>query len=368
MGPGQQPVLEIREASGMARWLPFERVGSGRNVREAHWQAHPTFAKSGQLCFRIDTGSGQYVRPPGLEFFETDLRRVWVQDRQIFSYRPAHKPSPSQVLKIPAFKGRLPARALYVYLPRGYPEHHEIDYPVLYMQDGQNCFERYAADSFSGSWQAEMAADRLIQAGRMRECIIVAISHGGKARLAEYLPPGLIIQEPRGPAKKAPRARKGPKPRLVSGAADQTAAYYVDDVEAHVRDSYRVLNGREYRATCGSSMGGLFAAYLASQRPDFARQHALVSPSFWVAKTPAGSHELIETLVQVEPKNVRLWLDAGTENDGQAEFEIARDLLLERGCVPGPDFEYYLDEGAGHNEAAWAERLHRILPFLYPVQ
>lgn len=62
---------------------------------------------------------------------------------EIFSYQPAPDVSPSRVIKLPAFTGSLPTRPLYIYLPRGYDEHLDRAYPVLYMHDGQNCFETF---------------------------------------------------------------------------------------------------------------------------------------------------------------------------------------------------------------------------------
>ena len=369
MGTGQQPVLEIRDLDGLARWLPFERIGAGRTPDESHWWVRPRFAAADRVCFRIDPGTGAYIRPRGQEFFETDLRRLWVQDQQVFSYRPAHKFSPSQVLKVPSFTGNvgLPARNIYIYLPRGYAEHLEIDYPVLYMQDGQNCFEAFVGDSYAGSWQADSTADRLIATGKKRECLIVAISHGGTRRLAEYLPPGLSLRPPAEPARKSAHKKKRRKPTPIAGRADRTAAFYQQDVDPFVVEHYRTLSGREFRATCGSSLGGLFSAYLASDHPDFAAQHAVVSPSFWATKADDGHFASIRALSKIDPNRMRLWIDAGTENDGQAEFEIARDLLLEQGFVEGDNFRYYLDEGAGHSESVWARRLEMIWPFLFPI-
>ena len=108
--------------------------------------------------------------------------------------------SASQVIKIPDFAGSLPPRALYVYLPRGYAEHIDKRYPVLYMHDGQNCFETYSEDSYAGTWRAEEAADAVIGSGQMRECIIVGVSNGRNERMAEYLPPYASYRMPSRPA------------------------------------------------------------------------------------------------------------------------------------------------------------------------
>jgi predicted alpha/beta superfamily hydrolase len=275
--------------------------------------------------------------------------------------------SPSRVVKIPRFSGSLPDRPLYVYLPPGYDEGDEKHYPVLFMHDGQNVFEAFVQDCYLGkSWQADIAADRLITEGRMRPAIIVGVGNAGDLRMVEYLPPYMTLRM------KIGRQRKG---RSVPGSADETAAYYMEVVAPFVEATYRVLPGREHRATCGSSMGGLFSSYIAWEYQDFARHHGFVSPAFWLTRNQEGGLEMLERMDFMDRPDVRIWLDSGTVDrpesnsggdDGMALTVQARDILLDKGFEIGRDFQYYLDEGAAHNEAAWAKRMPKILEFLFP--
>ncbi len=365
LAEARQPVLEIRDHSGFTRWLPFNRVGPGRHSGEEHWQARPYLAPEGDWQFRIDIGGGQYDHPLGSDFYRTSLRRLWIQDQQVFSYKPAATVRVSRVLKIPRFKGRLRRRPLYIYLPRGYHQHAHRHYPILYMQDGQNCFQAFAEDSYAGSWRADVTADLLINQGRMRECIIVGVSNGGKRRMAEYLPP-YITFSPR-PEKARQDAEIPRQKKPIPGRADRTSFYYRKDIDSYLHRNYRVLVGRENRATCGSSLGGLFSAYMAWEHPEFARHHALLSASFWATLNQEGSLETIERFRVLKRRDVRLWLDSGTINDGMQATTQARDALLENGFEEGPNFKYYLHQGAAHNEEAWAERLEMVFQFLYPL-
>jgi len=54
-------------------------------------------------------------------------------------------------------------RDVLVYLPPGYSKEKSKKYPVLYLQDGQNMFNRET--SFSGEWGIDEAAERLIREG-----------------------------------------------------------------------------------------------------------------------------------------------------------------------------------------------------------
>lgn len=371
------PALEIREPSGAIELYPFRRGGSGRQTGETCWLAEPWLPGEGNTWqFRLNQDGQLHPTPTGHDVFTTRLRSFWLQDGQTFDYPPARVVSPSQVIKIPQFKGRLSPRPLYVYLPRGYAEHTGRRYPVLYMHDGQNCFEAFSGDSFAGSWRADQVADLLISQGRMRECIIVGVSNGGAKRNVEYLPPystyGPGLQQPVHPQKGRAREKEF-RPEPVRGRADVTLAYYRDDVAPYILREYRALVGREQTATCGSSMGGLFSAYIAWEHPDFARQHAIMSPSFWMTRTLRGNLEAIERFHTGTPRDVRLWLDSGTldapgrGNDGLHETLAARQALLDNGYKEGADFKYFRDEGAIHNEAAWAARLHLVFEFLFPL-
>jgi predicted alpha/beta superfamily hydrolase len=360
--------LEILEPASSFQSLPFVCIGKGREPDEALWVVEPELPSLGEWQFRLNLGDDRQPFPELNHHYKTGLHYFWIQDGQIFDQRPALRVSPSRVIKIPEFRGRLPKRPLYIYLPRGYDEHTQRRYPVIYMHDGQNCFEAFVEDSFAGSWQADRVADYLISQGRMRECIIVGVSNGRYRRMVEYLPPYATCP-PKWLRYGSTTNATGKLNRLkpVRGRANQTLAYYRDDVVLYISQHYRVLDDRENRATCGSSMGGLFSAYLAWEHPEFARHHAIMSPSFWITRTRQGPMRTIERLRTGHPRDIRLWLDSGTVNDGLEQTLAARDALLENGYIEGSNFRHYIDEGASHNEAAWAGRLPLIFQFLFPL-
>jgi len=285
------PTLTLIESSGRRRKVPFIRVGKGRRSGENRWLAEPTLPAETTWTFQLQPGSGKV--------FSTRLHRLWLQDNEVFAYKPSGAVSPSQVIKIPDFSGSLPPRALYVYLPRGYAEHIDKKYPVLYMHDGQNCFETYSKDSYAGTWRAEEVADAVIGGGQMRECIIVGVNNGRNERMAEYLPPYASYRMPKRlkPRRKGKRGKRRaePNPPIV-GRADQTLAFYRDEVAPYVNGRFRTLTDRDNTATCGSSMGGLFSTYIAWEHPQFARHHAFMSPAYHTTRRPDGVMETVERI------------------------------------------------------------------------
>lgn len=358
--------LEATDDEGTLHKVPFERLPYERIPHEFCWQAQielPTSDKA--WWFQITTADGTHIAPYGRGSYDnyyTTLTELWIQHGQIFAYEPKPILSESRVVKIPHFFGSLPKRSLYIYLPRGYDQHQDKAYPVIYMHDGQNCFEQYVQESFSGSWKAEQAADQLIANGQMRECLIVAVGNGGSERIAEYLPDYAVYR---------PNPSDSGRPlKPIKGRASLTAEFYMNEVTQFVEQYYRALPNREDRATIGSSMGGLFSTYLGWEHAAFAKNHAALSSSYWITGDE-GKFAIIERLQNEPPRDIRLWVDSGTQDggggdDGLAEAILARDALIGNGYQLGENLAYYVHQDAGHHESAWAERLPLVFQFLLP--
>lgn len=354
------PILEVKQRSGGIIDVQFYPDG------EKRWLAKPQVRQEGDWTFRVRLSNGRFLHPDYHDQFTTPLKKVWLQENELFNYEPAAEVDPSQVMRIDGFNGRLPPRPLYIYLPRGYENHPDKSYPTLYMHDGQNVFETFVEDSFAGTWQADLTADRLIREGQMQECIIVGVSHGNEDRIAEYLPHYCEFKEPT--PKKSEKTRK-----IIKGRAQKTINYYTEDVAPYIERNYRAKNGRSHRATCGSSMGGLFSLYFAWERPAFAQHHAAMSPSIWITKNKQGKHEILERLRRPNPPDVRLWIDSGSYasaghgEDGQVEAVLASEILLANGFKDGDNLRHYYDKGADHSEGSWAARLDKVFRYLFPL-
>ena len=88
------------------------------------------------------------------------------------------------------------------------------------------------------------------------------------------------------------------------------------------------------------------------------------SPSVWW-----DSRVVVKTAnaYKAQPKP-RIWLDIGTKESQEAapDARILRDVLVKKGWVLGKNLAYIEDQGAEHNENAWARRFGEMLMFLYP--
>ncbi|KAA3656539.1 MAG: esterase family protein, partial [Calditrichaeota bacterium] len=228
-------------------------------------------------------------------------------------------------------------RDVIVWLPPGYTTG-EQKYPVLYMHDGQNVFD--PATSYLGfDWRADETADSLIRTGKMEPILIVGI-YNSEQRTADYSD-------------------------TATGRAYQK--FIIEKLKPFIDKTYRTKDGPQNTAVMGSSMGGLASFLLAWNHPSIFGKAGCLSPAF------IAPFDSAITMVQfaTEKKNIQLYLDNGTEGL-EAKLQPGCDAMLhalrQKGYADGKDIRWYLDEGAEHNEPAWARRLWRPFLFLFPAK
>ena len=317
----------------------------------------------------------------------------------------------------------LAPRDVLVYLPPGYADDAGTRYPVLYLHDGQNVFDPASAGA---EWQADEAAERLIAAGEIGPMILVGVASTA-ARMHDYTPTasdfpmqgrrlepapfsaadplgsyagryqteelGEITVAPAGDALRivwtdatgTAQARATPdgaggfvfdgrgQPATVRFQVDEgvvvgvdfrRAARYGRFLTEHVKPlidrRYRTKPEAAHTALGGSSLGGLVTLHLGLAYPDVFGQLLVVSPSVWW-----DGEALVREVDALQAKtDQRIWLDAGTDNDGLEGAETLREALLERGWAEGEDLAWTVAEGARHHERAWAARFPAMLRFL----
>jgi predicted alpha/beta superfamily hydrolase len=225
-------------------------------------------------------------------------------------------------------------RDILVCLPASYAAG-DRRYPVLYMHDGQNLFDR--ATGFAGQeWQVDETMQTLAQEGL--EAIVVGIHHAGEQRLLEYNP---FAAPPR--------------------CGGRYLEFLVDTVKPVIDRDFRTLPGRAHTGILGSSMGGLISLYAFFHRPDVFGLSGVMSPSLWVNR-----FAIFQFVREAPATPGRIYVDNGTR-EGTAEG--LRDLLLGKGYhldQGAPTLMYVRDDGGEHTEAAWARRLPGALRFLLP--
>jgi predicted alpha/beta superfamily hydrolase len=220
-------------------------------------------------------------------------------------------------------------RDVVVYLPRSY-HHSQKHYPVIYMQDGQNLFDR--ATGFAGQeWEADETLERLSDEGI--EALLVGLYNTAE-RFPEY----------------------NPFSQFREGRGEAYLAFMAETVKPMIDRDFRTLTSRQATGIMGSSMGGLISLYGFFTRPDIFGLAGVMSPSLWVG------HGAIYDTVRKRPfVPGRIYLDNGTREMSARKMNA---LLVEKGYSPSSDLLYVVEEEAEHNEAAWARRLPDALRFL----
>ncbi|MDQ2822034.1 MAG: alpha/beta hydrolase-fold protein [Pseudomonadota bacterium] len=228
-------------------------------------------------------------------------------------------------------------RALRVFLPASYGENSAKRYPVLYMHDGQNLFDAKTA-AYGVEWGIDETVNRLVATGVMEEVIVVGIDNTPD-RIPEYTP--------------CCDAKYG------GGKLDAYGAFIVDTVKPYIDKTYRTLPNKENTAIMGSSLGALASLGIAQKYPDLFSKAGAMSGSFW------WNDKALITKPQPRVP-VKLYLDAGTRDDGLPDTTLMRDALVKQGYQLNRDLLFYTADGGTHNEKSWAARVEKPLAWFFP--
>jgi len=252
------------------------------------------------------------------------------------------------------------SRVLRVWLPPDYrsAENAGKNFPVLFLNDGQNLFEARAPRSDRAGWKVDETAARLITAGDMESVVVVGIDDaGGQNRPREYLPyPDKFLDPP-----------------IPSPDGFLYAKFLREEVIPFVEERYRVSRERGSRTLGGSSYGALIAAYVAAVEPQLFGQLLLESPSFYVDDATILK-EIERSRLGVD----RVYLGVGTNEMGLPDCQPSPDnqeavdnvvavteALLDGG-IPGERIRVQIEKCGRHNEEVWGRRLPSALRFLFP--
>jgi enterochelin esterase-like enzyme len=265
------------------------------------------------------------------------------------------------------------ARYVDVWLPADYNLLKR--YQVLYMHDGQNLFD--GRQAFGGkAWQADLAVDRLVRAGRIADTIIVGIWSAGVDRYAEYYPEKFLAYAPEPVRREYVDVASNGRSK-----ADAYLRFIVDELKPAIDSRYATKPGPEGTFIVGSSMGGLISIYALAEYPQVFGAAAGLS-THWVGRPTAWGRERIRNaalplaamsyLGQKLPPagRHRLYTDRGDDwldSLYAPAHRFVAEVLRDRGYTAADALTPVID-GTGHNEADWAARLERVLQFLMAPQ
>ena len=264
--------------------------------------------------------------------------------------------------RIPEFKSQfITPRDIAVWLPEGYQTGDSCD--VLYMHDGNMLFD--ATTTWNRQeWQVDEVMDSLIQAGKIRPCIVVGV-YNTDDRLTEYFPEKTWQHVPEADRNKA---------KLDKLTGDAYLKFIVEELKPYIDERYKPLTSREHTFMMGSSMGGLISLYALCEYPQVFGGVACLSSHLSMGHLPdgfkgdtwaTGFREYVNQHLP-EANSSLIYMDHGTK-DFDADYGKYQTLLDSVITAKGWDKDHYRSfvfDGHGHKETYWAERLDQPLLFL----
>jgi len=272
--------------------------------------------------------------------------------QQPVSSEPSQQSPVTGDLRLHEFQSRIfrKTRMLRVWLPPRYDaaENSARAYPVLYLNDGQNLFDR--TTSYTGvEWGADETAGRLIRQEEIPPLVIVGIDNAQNDRMKEYVPYRWL------------------QPRILWPRGRDYPEFLIHEVMPFVRERYRTASGPENTGLGGSSLGALISLYTVMQRPGVFGRLLVESPSLQISQ-----RRVLKDSGSLRPWPERIFLAIGTRESGREDKERqfvddVRELerILRRAGLGDNRLRVRIDEGATHSEGAWANRFPEALTFLF---
>jgi len=233
-----------------------------------------------------------------------------IQEQAIIGEQPAGGSNPSVRgdLRLHEFQSRIfgNTRMLRIWLPPGYDDPVNLlrYYPVFYLNDGQNLFDR--ATAYSGvEWHVDETADRLIRGRVVPPMIMVGIDNAQKDRPKEYLSYRSL-----NPPQLRPQGKRYPD-------------FLINEVMPFLYERYRIGRGTENTGLGGSSLGAIISLYTVMDRPGVFGRLLLESPSLFIS-----NRQLLKHSLEVRQWPERIFLAIGTRESGREERdkEIVDDV------------------------------------------
>ena len=255
-------------------------------------------------------------------------------------------------LRLHEFQSRIfrNTRMLRVWLPPRYDaaENETRHYPVLYLNDGQNLFDRTTA--YTGvEWGVDETADRLIRQEEIAPLVIVGIDNAQNDRMKEYIP------------------HRSLQPRILWPRGRDYPRFLVHEVMSFVRQRYRIARGPENTGLGGSSLGALISLFTVMKRPEIFGRLLLESPSLQISQ-----RRVLKDSRFFGQWPEKIFLAMGTRESGREDkdrqfVKDVRELerVLRRSGLDDQRLRVRIDEGATHSEGEWARRFPGALTFLF---
>lgn len=223
-------------------------------------------------------------------------------------------------------------RTLHIRLPDDYNQiGNQKKYPVIYMHDGQNCFDPKTS-TYGTDWSVDEVLSEMVDAGLVRDAIVVGVFSINRGN--EYNDASL---------------------------GQLYGKFLVETVRPYIEQNYRVETGPDHTFLMGSSFGSAISVSMAWRYPQIFGKVAGVAfnGSFFGNRLFQLTRELPLTTTQI-------YLDHGNIFGDSSYGPPTKRFLthLKNIGMNEDQYEFHEIPYSGHTEADWARRVHLPLMFL----
>lgn len=243
-------------------------------------------------------------------------------------------------------------RNIRIWLPEGYnKEDTDKRYPVLYMHDGQNLFDKVT--STGSEWSIDETIIDLMKTG-YEGCIVVGIDNSDN-RVKEL----------------------SPSWGVESGQGEAYADFIVNTVKPYIDSNYNTKVDAANTGIGGSSLGGVMSFYMGITYPEIFGFEICFSPAMMYYDMDAANKHIEECFKDNNIKSQKIFIYSGGTGDGSGEgtdesaitkyVDILKSMLLENGYSSN-NINTVIDMEMQHSELAWSKYFKTAFMWLQGIE
>lgn len=225
-------------------------------------------------------------------------------------------------------------KKIWVYLPKSYTNKTYKKYPVIYMHDAQNLFDKKTA--FADEWNVDETLDSL-----NADVIVIGIEHGNEKRVDELTPYSNL--------------------KYGGGKGDNYLNFIVQTLKPAIDKMYRTKSDKKNTAIFGSSLGGLLSYYSILKYPNVFGKAAVFSPSFWFNKS------IFDLTKSTKKLKAKIYFLCGDNEDPTMVTDLNEMVYLIDSirCHCLALNKTVIIKGGQHNEKLWRQNFKNAFLWLF---
>lgn len=261
-------------------------------------------------------------------------------------------------------------RNVDVWLPDGYDS--KKKYAVLYMHDGKGLYDS-AIMWNKQEWGVDEVLGRLLNEGRVKNCIVVGAWNSEGTRHPEYFPqkPYERLSQVERDTITAQLQKMGRTKEIFKPISANYLKFLVEELKPFIDKNFSTKTDARNTFVAGSTMGGLISMYAICEYPNVFGGAACLS-THWPGTFKVEGNPIPEAFFNYlaknlpNPKSHKLYFDYGdqTLDALYPPLQKKADQVIKAKGYTAKNWMTNYFPGENHSEKAWNKRLDIPLLFL----